>query len=167
MLHTLPFLNIVKVGVWFDHLDQPHPYTVATSLSFSSSSSSISAPALVISTSSPNSLLNVDTSQEPDTPDSAIDSLSFGANQFTPTSIMVARGYFVTMSKDQQDVLSLWLSRRKDRPQLIAQLQADDNITFDIKLGNVRIRDGLATFGVGPTPIAGPTKFYYLMKATF
>jgi len=167
MLHTLPFLNIVKVGVWFDHLDQPHPYTVTTPLSFSSSSSSISAPALVISTSPPNSLLTVDTSQEPDTPDSAIDSLSFGANQFTPTSIMVASGYFVTMSKDQQDVLSLWLSRRKDRPQLIAQLQADDDITFDIKLGNVRIRDGLATFGVGPTPVSGPTKFYYLMKATF
>jgi len=167
MIHTLPFLNIVKVGVWFDHLDQPHHYTVSTSLLPSSSSSSISVPALAISTSQPNSMLTVDTSQEPDTPDSAIDSLSFGANQFTPASIMVARGYFVTMSKDQQDVLSLWLSRRKDPPQLIAQLQADDNITFDIKLGNVRIRDGLATFGVGPTPIAGPTKFYYLMKATF
>lgn len=65
-----------------------------------------------------------------DSPATAIDMLVFGANSFTSEQVVVAKGFFITVHRDNRSILNLYLDRVKEIPLRVAQIFADVPVSF-------------------------------------
>jgi hypothetical protein len=63
-----------------------------------------------------------------DNVDSAVPCLMYGANQFRSDSIVVAKGYYVTVHKENRSLFNLFFHRLRGDDERVAQICADREV---------------------------------------
>jgi len=95
----------------------------------------ISPVATVIATARPVSLTievpSVITMDEGhDTPDTAIGMLQIGANQFSSSRIIIAKGFIASIHIERKNIITLFLLSPKGETKQVAQIMCDDDLGF-------------------------------------
>jgi len=101
-----------------------------------------------------------------DNPKSAVDRLVFGANTFTNEHIVVARGFNVTLSTENRNIINLYMLRTRGDPLRVAQIYADIEVSL-VKNKNGNFRNGVLTLYPGVHNLLPDSDGEYLIEYHF
>jgi len=113
----------------------------------------------------------IDISSNCDSPDTSIDLLLYGSNSFASERIVIAHGFYVSIHKDNTDVMNLFMERVRDEPLRVAQISADDVINFANKKNKKYTKTEAMLFpgvhDIKPEDGEWLLEFYFLSKLVF
>lgn len=128
-----------------------------------------SVPRVSLSLSVPSDISTIANSPETAKPD-----VTFGANRFSSTELVIAKGYFVTIPINEINILDLFLYRTNNEHHRVAQLMVDSDIHFTEKAhAAIKLRGGKAYLFSGVHALAPgadglyTAQFYFLSHTPF
>jgi len=103
---------------------------------------------LTIQTTTELDVAQMEVTPDCDTPKSAVDRLVFGANTFTSERIVVAKGFNITISIENRNIINLYMLRTRGTPLRVAQIYADIEVA-PVHNKNGNLKGGVLTLYPG------------------
>jgi len=103
--------------------------------------------------------------ETPNSPENARYSVAYGANFFSGSNVVVARGYYIVFDPETPTILALYLIRSKTESEMVAQVSSDYAVVWPPKsvgkYGNKQV------IVAGAHRIDGPSQFYFVFRKPF